>query len=83
MSPRKQIMIVDDELDYMHVIKLMLEGTGNYHVRTLSFAPQAAHVAREFLPRAHVSNSFVVAGYYHLCALGNRGARFASKPSIS
>jgi CheY-like chemotaxis protein len=47
---RKHIMIVDDELDYLHVVKLMLEGTGKYHVRTLSFASQAAHVAREFLP---------------------------------
>jgi CheY-like chemotaxis protein len=47
---RKRILVVDDELDFLYVIKLMLEGTGQYQVRTLSFASQAAHVAREFQP---------------------------------
>src|SRR5260221_13777925 len=47
---RKRILVVDDELDFLYVIKLMLEGTGQYQVRTLSFASQAAQVARDFQP---------------------------------
>jgi CheY-like chemotaxis protein len=47
---KKRILIVDDEIDYLHVMKLILEGIGEYEVRTVSLASQVAFVAREFKP---------------------------------
>jgi CheY-like chemotaxis protein len=47
---KKRILVVDDELDYLHVIKLMLEGTGQYHVRTINYATSVPGVARDFKP---------------------------------
>ena len=47
---KKRILIVDDELDFLHIMKLMLDGTGKYQVWTVHSASQAPHVAREFQP---------------------------------
>jgi CheY-like chemotaxis protein len=47
---RKRILVADDELDYLHVIKLMLEGTGQYQVRTINYASQVPAVAKDFKP---------------------------------
>jgi two-component system OmpR family response regulator len=47
---KKRILIVDDELDFLHIMKLMLDGTGKYQVWTVHSASQAHHVAREFRP---------------------------------
>jgi len=47
---RKRILVADDELDYLHVIKVMLEGTGQYQVRTVNYAMQVPDVARDFKP---------------------------------
>jgi CheY-like chemotaxis protein len=47
---KKRILVVDDELDYLHVIKMMLEGTGQYQVRTINYATSVPAVARDFKP---------------------------------
>jgi two-component system OmpR family response regulator len=47
---KKRILIVDDEIDYLHIMKLLLEGMGQYQVRTVNLASQVAYVAREFRP---------------------------------
>ncbi len=47
---KKRILIIDDELDFLHIMKLMLDGTGKYQVWTVHSASQAPHVAREFRP---------------------------------
>lgn len=49
-SPRKRILIVDDEMDFTYVIRLTLEGTGDYQVRTLNLPSQVVPVARDFRP---------------------------------
>lgn len=47
---KKRILVVDDEMDFTFVMKLTLEGTGLYQVRTLNMAAQFATVARDFKP---------------------------------
>ena len=47
---RKRILVVDDEIDYLHMIKLVLEQTGKYQVRTVNLASQAVFVAEDFKP---------------------------------
>jgi CheY-like chemotaxis protein len=49
-TPRKRILIVDDEIDFTYVMRLTLEGTGQYQVRTLNTATQVVSVARDFRP---------------------------------
>ena len=49
-SPRKRILIVDDEMDFTYVMRLTLEGTGDYQVRTLNLPSQVVPVARDFRP---------------------------------
>ncbi len=49
-SPRKRILIVDDEMDFTYVMRLTLEGTGQYQVRTLNLPTQVVSVARDFRP---------------------------------
>lgn len=47
---KKRILIVDDELDYLYVMKRILEGYGGDQVRTVNLASQAAYVAHDFRP---------------------------------
>ena len=47
---RKRVLIVDDEMDFNYVMRLTLEGTGQYQVRTLSLPTQVVQVARDFRP---------------------------------
>ena len=49
-SPKKKILIVDDEMDFTYVMRLTLEGTGQYQVRTLNLPTQVVPVARDFRP---------------------------------
>jgi CheY-like chemotaxis protein len=49
-TARKRILIVDDEIDFTYVMRLTLEGTGQYQVRTLNTATQVVSVARDFRP---------------------------------
>jgi CheY-like chemotaxis protein len=47
---RKRILIVDDELAFLSLIRLMLEGTGFYQVRTVNLSSQVSYVAHHFQP---------------------------------
>ena len=49
-GPRKKILIVDDEMDFTYVMRLTLEGTGQFQVRTLNLPSQVVPVARDFRP---------------------------------
>jgi CheY-like chemotaxis protein len=49
-SPKKRVLIVDDEIDFTYVMRLTLEGTGQYQVRTLNLPTQVVSVARDFRP---------------------------------
>ena len=56
---KKRILIVDDELDFLHIMKLMLDGTGRYQVWAVHSASQAPHVAREFKLRPFSTGSIL------------------------
>ena len=47
---KPRILIVDDEVSFTKLLKLNLEGSGRYEVRTENWAPKAAATAREFHP---------------------------------
>jgi CheY-like chemotaxis protein len=47
---KKRILVVDDEPALTRMVKLNLERTGNYEVRTENQGSQAIQAAREFLP---------------------------------
>ena len=46
----KRILVVDDEPDITRMIKLVLEQTGRYEVRTENMGRRAIETAREFRP---------------------------------
>jgi CheY-like chemotaxis protein len=45
-----RILIIDDEAPFTRMIKLNMEATGKYAVRTVNESPLARQVAREFHP---------------------------------
>jgi CheY-like chemotaxis protein len=47
---KKRILVVDDEEALTRMVKLNLERTGNYEVRTENKGPMAIAAAREFKP---------------------------------
>ena len=47
---KKRILIVDDEPDFTHMIKLNLEATGEYEVLTENQGKKAIAAAKEFKP---------------------------------
>ena len=47
---KKKILIVDDEEDFIKLVKLSLEATGNYEVKTENKGLSALAVAKEFKP---------------------------------
>ena len=47
---KKRILVVDDEPALTRMVKLNLERTGNYEVRTENQGSQAIQAAREFQP---------------------------------
>jgi CheY-like chemotaxis protein len=49
-TSKKRVLIVDDEMDFTYVMRLTLEGTGQYQVRTLNLPTQVISVARDFRP---------------------------------
>jgi CheY-like chemotaxis protein len=49
-SAKTKVLVVDDEMDFTYVIKLTLEGTGQFQVRTLNLPSQVVPVARDFKP---------------------------------
>ena len=49
-STKTKVLVVDDEMDFTYIIKLTLEGTGQFQVRTLNLPSQVIPVARDFRP---------------------------------
>jgi CheY-like chemotaxis protein len=49
-SAKTKVLVVDDEMDFTYIIKLTLEGTGQFQVRTLNLPSQVVPVARDFRP---------------------------------
>ena len=47
---KKRILVVDDEQEITRVVKLILEQTGRYEVRTENLGRKAIEAAREFRP---------------------------------
>jgi CheY-like chemotaxis protein len=47
---KKRILVVDDEVALTRMVKLNLERTGNYEVRTENHGPNAIGAALEFKP---------------------------------
>lgn len=47
---RKRILIIDDEADFTQLVKLNLEETGNYEVRTENRGSLGLEAAREYKP---------------------------------
>jgi len=47
---KKRILLIDDERSFNHVLKLNLEETGAYEVRTRNKGTKALAAAREFKP---------------------------------
>ena len=50
MNNKKRILLVDDEESITRSLKLFLDGTGQYEVRTENRGSLAVQVAREFRP---------------------------------
>jgi len=48
--PKRRIMVVDDEQDYLEITKLNLEATGNYEVLTLSSAKDIIRYLHSYKP---------------------------------
>jgi CheY-like chemotaxis protein len=46
----KRILIVDDESSFTHLLRLMLESTGNFHVEEVNDSRRAIEIARAFKP---------------------------------
>src|SRR5260221_13214586 len=46
----KRILIVDDESSFTHLLRLMLESTGNFQVEELNDSRRALEIARAFKP---------------------------------
>ncbi len=50
MSEKKRILVVDDEVAFARLLKMNLEKTGQYEVRTENWPEDALQAAREFKP---------------------------------
>jgi two-component system, OmpR family, response regulator len=50
MNSRKRILVVDDEVIITRTLRVFLEGTGSYEVRTENSSTKALQAAREFKP---------------------------------
>lgn len=46
----QRIMVIDDEIDFTHMVKLLLQMSGPYQVREVHSARAAVEMAREFQP---------------------------------
>jgi CheY-like chemotaxis protein len=49
MDPRR-VLVIDDELEFTHMLKLALEMGGNYDVREAFAASRVIEIAKEFHP---------------------------------
>ena len=46
----KRILVIDDEIDFTHMVKMLLQMSGPYQVREVHAARAAVTMAREFQP---------------------------------
>jgi two-component system, OmpR family, response regulator len=46
----KRILVIDDEIDFTHMVKMLLQMSGPYQVREVHAARAAVAMAREFQP---------------------------------
>jgi len=46
----KRILVIDDEIDFTHMVKMLLQMSGPYQVREVHAARAAVPAAREFQP---------------------------------
>src|SRR5436305_1200997 len=49
-ATKKRVLVVDDELEFARMVKLILEMTGSYLVRDVHLSREVLKVAREFKP---------------------------------
>lgn len=50
MATNKRILVVDDEIDYLRLLKLALEHEGDYSVHTVHTVTAVLQEARDFMP---------------------------------
>jgi CheY-like chemotaxis protein len=50
MTSKTKVLIIDDEEDFTHLVKLNLEGTGRYEVFTASNGPEGIKAAQQKRP---------------------------------
>jgi len=50
MNTKRKVLIVDDESGFAHILKISLEETGHYEVRTETCGKKGLQAAREFHP---------------------------------
>jgi CheY-like chemotaxis protein len=46
----KKVLIVDDDIDFTHMLKMTLQLTGRYQIRAVNQSTTALEIAREFQP---------------------------------
>ena len=46
----KRILVIDDEIDFTHMVKMLLQMSGPYQVREVHAARAALAMARDFQP---------------------------------
>jgi CheY-like chemotaxis protein len=56
---RKRILVVDDEAGFTRMLKLNLEQTGRYEVRSVNVPEEALRIAREFRPDLVLMDMFM------------------------
>jgi CheY-like chemotaxis protein len=76
-NPKKRILVVDDESSITRLLKINLENTGEYEVRTENSATHALAAAREFHPQLILLDLLMpeVDG-------GNLASRFQASPEF-
>ncbi|MCM8794352.1 MAG: response regulator [Candidatus Omnitrophica bacterium] len=50
MGARWRILVIDDEKEFTHLLRMNLEATGDYEVREVNFAEEGFDEAKEFKP---------------------------------
>ena len=68
---KKKVMVIDDEEDFLEVIKLNLEETNKYDVRTLSSAKNIISHVHAFEPDVILSDMLMPTGGIEVCQMLN------------
>src|SRR6266540_1981270 len=80
VAEKKRILIVDDEVSFARMVKLNLEKTGAFEVRTENKATYALAAAREFKPDLIILTATVSKREAGEGGLNSGGALFLAKP---